>query len=61
MISITKIKIFDSYNGDLDRFERVGLGSEKKLLGKNDWSLIENFYQDIELINKILVTPTIGQ
>ncbi len=54
MITIEKIKIFDSYGGDTDALARVGLDSEKKLFDNNDWSLIDNFYQDIELINKRL-------
>src|SRR4051812_10866314 len=54
MITKEKLKIFDSYEGDVDQFARVGSGSEKKLFDANDWSLIENLYQDIALINKRL-------
>ena len=58
MITIEKIKIFDNYGGDIDGLARVGCDYEKKLFDNNDWSLIDNFYQDIELINKRLAAKT---
>ncbi|GEM58372.1 hypothetical protein B0A78_07070 [Flavobacterium columnare NBRC 100251 = ATCC 23463] len=58
MITKEKIKVFDSYNGDIDGPARVGSDYEKKLFGNNEWSLIDNFYQDIELINKRLAAQT---
>jgi len=58
MITIDKIKIFDSYRGDIDGLARVGRDSEKKLFDNNDWSLIDSFYQDIELINRRLAAQT---
>lgn len=54
MITIEKIKIFDRYVGDIDSFARSGRDHEKKLLNNNEWFLIDNFYQDIELISKKL-------
>ncbi|TCC86446.1 hypothetical protein EZ428_15190, partial [Pedobacter frigiditerrae] len=58
MITIDKIKIFDSYGGDIDGLARVGRESEKKLFDNNDWSLIDGLYQDIELINKRFAAQT---
>lgn len=58
MITIEKIKIFNSYGGDIDGLARVGRDYEKKLFNNNDWSLIDNLFQDIELINKKLVAQT---
>ena len=58
MITIEKIKIFDNYGGDIDGLARVGRDYEKKLFDNNDWSLIDNFYQEIELINKRLAAQT---
>jgi hypothetical protein len=58
MITIEKIKIFNSYSGDIDGFARVGCDNEKKLFDNSDWSLIENLIQDIELINKKIVAQT---
>lgn len=58
MITTEKIKIFNSYGGDSEGLARVGRDSEKKLFDHNDWSVIGNFYQDIELINKRLSAQT---
>lgn len=58
MITIDKIKIFDRYGGDIDGLARVGGDFEKKLFDNNDWSLIDDFYQDIELMNKRLAAQT---
>ncbi len=58
MITIEKVKIFDSYGGDFDGLARVGREYEKKMFDNNDWSLIDNFYQDSELINKGLAAQT---
>jgi len=58
MITREKIKIFDSYGGDIDGLARFGRDYEKKLFDNDDWSLIDNFYQDIELINKGLAAQT---
>ncbi len=55
MITTEKIKIFNSYGGDVDGLARVGNDYQKNLFDNNDWSLIDNLYQDIELINKGLV------
>lgn len=56
MITTEKIKIFNSYGGDSGGLARVGCNSEKKLFDHNNWSVISNFYQDIELINNRLAT-----
>ncbi|MFZ4475389.1 MAG: hypothetical protein ACOYPR_09375 [Saprospiraceae bacterium] len=58
MITTEKIKIFNSYGGDIDALARVGRDYEKKLFDNNDWSLIDNLFQDIELINKRLAAQT---
>jgi len=58
MITIEKLKVFDSYGGDSDGLARVGRDYEKKLFDNKDWSLIDNFYQDIDLINKRLAAQT---
>lgn len=55
MITAEKIKIFDRYAGNIDGFARFGRDHEKKVFNDNEWSIIDNFYQDIELINKNLV------
>jgi phosphoenolpyruvate carboxylase len=58
MITIEKIKIFNNYGRDIDGLARVGRDFEKKLFDNDDWSLIDNLFQDIELINKRLAAQT---
>jgi hypothetical protein len=58
MITREKLKIFDSYAGDIDGLARCGNDFEKQLFEDNEWSIIDNLYQDIELINKKLVAKS---
>lgn len=58
MITKEKIKIFDRYAGDYVCFARSGNDQEKKVLSDSEWSLIDNFYHDIEFINKKLTAQT---
>lgn len=58
MITREEIKVFDSYAGDIDGLARVGRDYERKLFDNNDWSRIDSFYQDIELINKGLTAES---
>jgi hypothetical protein len=58
MITIEKINVFNSFDGDSDRFERIGSNYNKNLFENNDWSTIASLIQDIELINKKLVAQT---
>lgn len=58
MITTEKIKIFDRYDGNIDGFARSGREHEKKLLDDDEWSVIDNLHQDIELINKRLAAQT---
>jgi hypothetical protein len=57
MITQTKLKIFKRYNGDGDAWARVGKHSEKVAMSDDDWSLIENFIQDIILVKRGLTSP----
>ncbi len=52
MITKEKLKIFEKYKGDNDAFARIGRDSEKNGFTDNEWQLIDNIKQDIELINK---------
>jgi len=55
-ITHKKIKIFNKYDGDGDFFVRVGSESEKELFEDDSWSLIDDFLQNIELIQKGLTS-----
>jgi hypothetical protein len=58
MITTEKIKIFNSYGGDIDGLARNSRSNDHNLISDNEWSLIDNFFQDIELINKGLAAQT---
>jgi len=55
MITQQKLEIYERYNGDNDLFARIGEKKEKELM-RDDWNLIENFIQDIGLINRLLAS-----
>ena len=52
MITKEKIEIYNHFNGDSDGFERMGTHEQKLLMENNDWSKIEGFIQDIQLVKK---------
>jgi len=56
MITLEKLKIFSRYNGDVDMWVRAGKFSEKKIMVSDDWYLIDNFIQQIGLVNKSLTS-----
>lgn len=56
MITIKKYQIFEQFLGDSDGFVRLASKTEKKLFDTNDWAMIDSFIQDIDLINKGLVS-----
>jgi hypothetical protein len=58
-LNIEKLKIYNSYGGDIDGFCRNNKPSEKAVFGDNldvTWSLISNKLQEIELISKKLTS-----
>ena len=56
MLTIEKIKIYNKFGGDIDGFSRGGKTSEENLFDDNDWSLIDEFEQDIKIISDRLVS-----
>lgn len=56
MLTIEKIKIYKKFGGDIDGLARVGKSTEKNLISDNDWSLIDEFEQDVKLISDRLVS-----
>jgi hypothetical protein len=55
MITRRKIEIFKKYSGDIDHFARVGTHQDKIDISDNEWSLIDNLLQDLEIVDKGLV------
>lgn len=58
MITISKIKIYQRYKGDVDGWARVGSKDEKSIMNDEDWFIIEGFIQDINLKKKGLASDT---
>ncbi len=58
MITLDHLKIFYKYGGDSDGFARMGSKKDKELMHNNYWYLIDNFQQNIELINKGLASDS---
>lgn len=58
MITATKFKIFEKYNGDGDGFVRTGTKLEKECLDYNDWLLIDSMIQDLQLVKNGLSSKT---
>lgn len=56
MITFDQMKIYRKYRGDEDRLARFGGESEIALFTNNDWGLIRDYEQNIELISKRLTS-----
>lgn len=54
MITLEKISIYNKFGGDIDDFSRFSKLSEQNLIDDSDWSLIEEFIQNIKLISEKL-------
>jgi len=62
MITVEKLRVYDSYEGDVDSLARMGNEHENRLFTSNgDWMLITNFYQDILLINNWLASKAYAE
>lgn len=56
MITQEKIKIYNSFQGDVDGWARMGSKKEKAIMSDGDWSLIDGLVQDIQLVEKGLAS-----
>jgi hypothetical protein len=56
MITKDKVKVYNSFHGDIDGWARMGSKKEKVIMSDNDWSLIDNLLQDIRLVAKGLTS-----
>lgn len=57
-ITTEHIRIYSNYGGDGDALVRLGTKEEKKLLSYNLWRTLEELLQNIELIEKDLVSDS---
>jgi hypothetical protein len=61
MITHRKLEIFKKFNGDIDHLARVGSPLDKMDISDKDWSLIDSFLQDLELVEKGLAADSFKQ
>ena len=55
-ITIKHVQIFEKYLGDVDGFARCSTEKENGYFQKDEWFLIDNLLQDLELIKKGLAS-----
>ncbi|CAM3863065.1 hypothetical protein POKO110462_22440 [Pontibacter korlensis] len=55
-ITIDKLNIYQKYGGDNDGFARAGKEVEKQKLNSEDWALIDELIQSLELISNGLAS-----
>ena len=58
MITISKLKLYQSFNGDIDFFSRVASEREKNSISDNEWFLIDSLISDIDLIKNELASES---
>jgi hypothetical protein len=61
MISKYKLRIFKKYGGDIDMFARAGTKSDHKLIEDPEWYTISSLIQNLQLIDKKLVSAEFEQ
>ncbi|MCE3295140.1 MAG: hypothetical protein K0R65_854 [Crocinitomicaceae bacterium] len=52
MITADKLKLFEKYSGDIDAWARIGSKKEQLIIMDNDWYIIDDLIQDLNLIRK---------
>ncbi|WP_149304152.1 hypothetical protein [Pareuzebyella sediminis] len=55
-ITKDKLKIYKKYSGNIDSWARSGKRKEHELMSDDDWHLIGELIQELELIEKGLVS-----
>jgi len=56
MITLEKIKIYNNFKGDIDKWIRIGSKIEKVQMEDEDWYVIDGLIQDIKLVKKNLTS-----
>lgn len=56
MITKTKIKIFEKYNGKIDAWARSASKKENSIINDQDWYEISSYIQDLCMIQKDLTS-----
>lgn len=58
MITRDKLKIYKKYSGDIDGWARVGKKSELEIMSDDDWTLVDELLQNLELVEKGLASDS---
>ena len=56
MITTKKLEIYNKYSGDIEGWDRFGKRDDKKKLTYEEWELIDELIQGLELIDKDLAS-----
>ncbi|WP_256005066.1 hypothetical protein [Pedobacter deserti] len=56
MITLKHLKIYKSYDGDVDSFARCATKKELSIINDSEWFFIDNLIQDLVLAEKGLVS-----
>ena len=58
MISKQKLNIYNKYKGDIDAWSRSGSKKEKEVISDDEWFLIDELLQDLQLVEKGLASES---
>ena len=58
MITAEKLKIYKKYSGNIESWDRFGNKKDKKFLEYEEWELIDELIQNLELLEKGLASDS---
>lgn len=58
MITLEKLKIYKKYSGNIESWDRFGKKEDKRFLEYEEWELIDELIQNLEMIEKELVSES---
>lgn len=58
MITTEKLKIYKKYSGNIEGWDRFGKKKDKSFLEYEEWELIDELIQNLELVEKGLASDS---
>ena len=58
MITTEKLKIYKKYSGNIEGWDRCGKKKDKSFLEYEEWELIDELIQNLELVEKGLASDS---
>lgn len=58
MITLEKLKIYKKYSGNIESWDRFGKDRDRSFLKYEEWELIDELIQNLELIENRLVSDS---